>query len=298
MKLKNQLFSHFQITYYKLTKGKHKTPLQIMFGNSIYGKTRSKTIVTHLNSIGVTTSYQQLKRERKLKAQYTLSLHNTPIPSHFSKNGWTMGALDNENFADQSSISGTNVKNYTAQVLYQDASEKPPEKPSVSSTNLKISSACLKETLSCQKLAPAHKPTIRPSLPPSFKTKEDLGLEVNEVASKTAEKIEFLITLLRCGIPESETSDILPPWSGIHALITSSQSPLMRVGFLPVLPHPVTEYATVRKSMTNFQNVRIQLEQEIMPLFCDEGVYHLVVDIILNEPDVFNDLFPMLGNFH
>ena len=36
----------------------------------------------------------------------------------------------------------------------------------------------------------------------------------------------------------------------------------------------------------------------MMPIFCDEGVYHIVVDIMLNEPDAFHDLFPMLGNFH
>lgn len=40
--LSTQLAFHFQITYYKLTHGKHKTPLQIMMENSIYPKTRRK----------------------------------------------------------------------------------------------------------------------------------------------------------------------------------------------------------------------------------------------------------------
>ena len=35
-----------------------------------------------------------------------------------------------------------------------------------------------------------------------------------------------------------------------------------------------------------------------MPVFCDEGVYHLMIDNMLNEPEFFKDLFPMLGNFH
>ena len=139
-----------------------------MLGNSVYGKTRSKTIITNLNTVGVTTSYQELKRQRRLKAQYTLSCNKpneAPIPTHFSSTGCTMGALDNENFADQSSISGTHVKNYTAQVLYQDALEEPIAKPSVSSTNLKVTQTCLKEKLSCQQLKPVHKPTVRPVLP-------------------------------------------------------------------------------------------------------------------------------------
>lgn len=36
--LSTQVACHFQITYYELTHGKHKTPLQIMMENSIYTK--------------------------------------------------------------------------------------------------------------------------------------------------------------------------------------------------------------------------------------------------------------------
>ena len=57
---------YFQITYYKLTYGKHKTSLQIMKANSIYEKTRSKGIITNLNTAGVTISYTELKRQRRL----------------------------------------------------------------------------------------------------------------------------------------------------------------------------------------------------------------------------------------
>ena len=56
-KLKNQLSAHFQITYYKLTHGKRKTPLQILTTNSVYERTRSKCIITNLNFIGATTRY-------------------------------------------------------------------------------------------------------------------------------------------------------------------------------------------------------------------------------------------------
>ena len=39
--LSTQLACHFQITYYKLTNGRHKTPLKIMMAKSVYGKTHS-----------------------------------------------------------------------------------------------------------------------------------------------------------------------------------------------------------------------------------------------------------------
>ena len=60
----NMNSDHFQITYYKLTHGKHKTSLQIMMANSIYGKTSSKGIITDLNTARVTISYIELKKQR------------------------------------------------------------------------------------------------------------------------------------------------------------------------------------------------------------------------------------------
>ncbi len=110
---------------------------------------------------------------------------------------------------------------------------------------------------------------------------------------------EFLISLIRCGLPHSAPAPgELPPWGGIHALITTANVPLMRVGFLPVIPSPVTECATVRKALTNFQATRQQVNQDTMAIVSDEGVYHIVVDIVMSEPGTFDDLFPMLGMFN
>ena len=69
----------------------------------------------------------------------------------------------------------------------------------------------------------------------------------------------------------------------------------MRVGFLPIIPKPVTEYSTVRKALINFQSVRKQMNQETLPIVCDEGVFRIVFEVIMNEKGVFDDLFPMSG---
>lgn len=41
-----------------------------------------------------------------------------------------------------------------------------------------------------------------------------------------------------------------------------------------------------------------QLCQPILPLFCDEGVFHTVADIVTHEPHAFSGIFPMMGMFH
>ena len=40
------------------------------------------------------------------------------------------------------------------------------------------------------------------------------------------------------------------------------------------------------------------LKQETFPVFCDEGVFRIVLDIFMNNLDEFNDLLPMLRGFY
>ena len=88
---------------------------------------------------------------------------------------------------------------------------------------------------------------------------------------------DFIISLIRCGIQEGIH---IPTWSGIHALISREEVPLSRDGFLPVIPSPVTDYATVYSALKNFENVRVQLDnQPVLPVYCDDGVFHTVADI-------------------
>ena len=47
--------------------------------------------------------------------------------------------------------------------------------------------------------------------------------------------------------------------------------------------------------MTTLAN---QLDQNILPLYCDEGVFRIVMDIYLQRHNQFQNLIPMLGIFH
>ena len=100
-----QLHSEFQMTYYRMHHGQRTTPLHSMIGQSINNKTRSKGILTILNRIGVSRSYNEVRRARNVLCQYTIQsseANGVPIPSHFSVDGWCMGALDNEDYDDMS----------------------------------------------------------------------------------------------------------------------------------------------------------------------------------------------------
>ena len=72
----------------------------------------------------------------------------------------------------------------------------------------------------------------------------------------------------------------------------------MRVGFLPVIPQPITNPSTNCKALENFDNVREQMKQDVLPVWCDDGLFAPAMDIILSEPTTFKNIFLMLGPFH
>ena len=50
--------------------------------------------------------------------------------------------------------------------------------------------------------------------------------------------------------------------------------------------------------MKNFTRPAGQLKQDAVPLFCDKGVFRIMVDIFLQKQDQFRNLIPMLGGCH
>ncbi|KAH3838306.1 hypothetical protein DPMN_111714 [Dreissena polymorpha] len=81
-------------------------------------------------------------------------------------------------------------------------------------------------------------------------------------------------------------------------LVSSAVVPMMHVGFLPVIPGPITERATVRHCVTYFQSMSRQFNQESLEIWCDEHVFAFASDIYLHETNKFSGLFLCMGPFH
>ena len=73
---------------------------------------------------------------------------------------------------------------------------------------------------------------------------------------------------------------------------------MKKVGFLSVIPRPVTNYSTVYAALRNFEDTRKQLGQQSFSVISDKGVYQVIMVIVLSHPSEFPNLFPMIGIFH
>ena len=79
-------YSTYQMIVYTVTDEKIKTPLHVMAGQSVYSRCLSHSTIASLNKIGVSTSYDDVRRGRDLLALYAIKKSQdnlTPIPSHF-----------------------------------------------------------------------------------------------------------------------------------------------------------------------------------------------------------------------
>ena len=121
-------------------KGKNTTPF-IYY--SVYEKCKSREVLTSLNKVGVSVSYNEVQRARNDLARFTYfqsKNDGVPIPSHFSKDEFTIGAFDNFDHSNRSSLSGK----FSNQVKPEQPSKKPDK------TQIGLTKVTLKGNLLCQ----------------------------------------------------------------------------------------------------------------------------------------------------
>ena len=94
----------------------------------------------------------------------------------------------------------------------------------------------------------------------------DEELYLSEQVLYNRECKEFVVDCAQ-NICLDPSSLMLPSWAGIQALLSQSEVPAMQVGFLPFIPNPVTEHATVYTAMLNFLKIAKQLKQGALPIF-------------------------------
>ena len=132
-------------------------------------------------------------------------------------------------------------------------------------------------------------------LPDSFEVPPGLANSEKNIAEHNQK--QFIMSCAQ-NITNNDFNDLIPSWAGIESLISQSDVPIMQVGFLPFPPKPVTGYSNVYVVMLNMVKIANQLDQKILPVYCYEGVFRILIDNYLQRQNQFKVLIPMLGSFH
>ena len=115
--------------------------------------------------------------------------------------------------------------------------------------------------------------------------------------NRNIDALNFVLRAVGSDQNLSDTDAQILTWAGCQSLLSDKMF-IWQVGCLPYLPYPVSKYDTVFTALYNLANVANQLQQHCLPVFCDEGVYCIVTEIFLKQPEHFRNLVPMMGGFH
>ena len=246
-------------------------------------------------------SYDEILRYHTDKANFVVEKSDefTPLPSQFDCKMFTTGTLDNFDH-EELTLSGIGGSHNTVCVLFKDKPGSISQKPNISDTSIIHGSKVLKRESQCQTLEKYFKPSRKSDLPPNYIVEDDLFMMERDKREEVSKKdLVWSLARLDTGIVEATcSSQTMPTWSAFNALISEDDIPEKIVGFLPVIPHPVTDYKTVFSALKNFQSILSQLEQDHMSVTCDEGVYHIAREIMLDHPEEFKNLVLCMGSFH
>jgi len=230
--------------------------------------------------------------------------HRVPFPSNFDEKQFTVAAFDNFDH-NEATLSGIGGCHDTVTVLFQEDTFVGDGKPKVSETNIRHGSKSFHSELKCQSLLAYHKPAKKPDIPADFEVQAEPPPANKDALNKSALK-DTVWTLSHLDLCETVEGVVnvkpikqdMPSWSACNSVWTNEDIPIMRVAFLPVFPHPVTEYCTVYSAMKNMVDLLHQLDQAQLAVTTDEGVYHIAREIQLHKPNEFKGIILCMGSFH
>lgn len=300
-----KLKSLFQIMYFIKNNGHKKTPFHVFLSTFIYHTTRSKQTLNELNRFGLSISHDEMLRIKVRLASYSVKCNENsiPLPSHFNRKSYVTAAFDNFDY-NEATTSGLHSTHDTVCVVFQNDDNEVLRKPKITDAGIDKrlrSFACL---LQCQKVKDFIKNTDIIKLPEDYVISDENRIPKIEDFEKILHVNDLIWILARLNFSDSNDICIsnenqqVPWWSSFNSATANPNCVTQRVGFLPILPAPITDFATVYTSLCNFMDLLNQLDQEFLPVTCDEGVYKIARVIKLQREKEFEKIVLCIGQFH
>ena len=135
--------------------------------------------------------------------------------------------------------------------------------------------------LDCQKVLPFQK-LARGKIPDNFKT-GTINVPENVKDFVTVDFKLWILVRRKTSILTNEIK--APSFIAIKSLLSWVNVKITKSAFTPIILHPATDISTTYKCMKNYQDILNQRNVPHSPLWCDEGVYQIAMEIQLLRPD-------------
>ena len=219
-----KLKSVFQVLYFMVHNGRHRTPLRLMCAEGIHSTCKSKTLITSLNHLGISVIYDEILRYQNDLANLvcTIGIDDVPLPSHLNPEKFTTAAFDNFDH-EEATLSGLHGTNDTVSVLDQDKSDDVQRKPRISETGVVHGPKSFQKTLKCQELKEFFKPTKKGEIPSDYLVSnstlsEGCSMEGKDLAWSLA---WMNLSNIEEGLIKQDCDEQqMPCWSAFNSVVT------------------------------------------------------------------------------
>ncbi len=287
--------------------GRKKMPKHVSLGMTVRHLTGSKQIITILNRMGHSVSYDDIEVVDTSLAEEVLAQsekYGVVIPSNITPNGFVQIAADN-NDINEETLDGKQTTHSTTMVVYQREQFGPkPQK----NTNIKHATRkrALKVTDHLQHItecgAFGKRPAVRSFVDCIKKEwyacgeskKEAVTMDLAWAIVRMCPTKLFVLDI-ECQNAEAQT---IPGWSAFNALICQSNPSRTQVGYCPMIAGSPTEFSTVYTVMEQAQKVTKSLGQKDCVITFDLAIYTKAKELQWRYPDEFSDVVIRLGGFH
>ena len=293
----------FQMFYYLFHNGTKQTPLHVAVAETVHTMTRSKTLVSMLNRLGVSISYNSLERIDASMANLITCRLSPGDRVPLNKDLLTQedpinAALDNFD---------SNDSHDTIMVLFQNQNLGEPKTPSNTMTVCRDKESTrersAKSTAPCQELLSMGHISQRGKFSADFKPSS-----YHEISTCVIEKEYFMWLLVKeraDNVKGKETSHLVPSFTATRAVLPTCKKKKVTTALkTPILPYRVTNRDAVFTAMMNFKDVLRQMNKTCGALWCDEANYVIAREIQMFRQgemeyyviDSYSKLFPMACN--
>ena len=281
-KLAIKVFSICQDLIYNKSKGKSQTPKSLALAMSVRQISGCSRLISILNGLGHCVSLSSTMAYDTALAQLTINTSDD-IPREFVANEAINLVYDNIDFQEDIKEQ-THVTNG---IITQKITGENPSAPN-RMTGIKKSQRSLQVPQS----------DILPFTIGTRKTPHFLDLDRTTTTSsrEKAQRLDLAYVLLKM-FPSDETT--LPGWTGFNTILCQNDIPeVSRVGYLPVIDAPPTEYSTINTILKRSEEIADKLQLRYVTLVFDEAVYAKIQHVRWKNEAFQNRFVVRLGEFH
>ncbi|KAL7290368.1 hypothetical protein TKK_0016061 [Trichogramma kaykai] len=275
-----------------------RTPLHVALAQSIHHLTRSKHIINILTKLGYCISYDDLlELDESLTKNIIFNQKgdNVMSPVNIIKDSslFLHGAMDNNDFLEET-INGKNTTHVTTMVLYQEMSEN-------SSHDIQFASNENIKNIDINSLTnqPLENYVLATDKPKFSCTYQDMSILDGLNHDDKSEMIRIL-SQLKIVDEKLDLYDqfVIPGWTPFQQLLSTTEQPISRIAFCPIITHAPVTYPVVFTAMKNFVYLSEKNGKKYSVLTADMDIYLRAKRIQMQPENHFPNLILRIGSFH